>query len=85
VAAQNPSKIDENMPSSSDKQENIQVVEETQSTETSNEVVVPQKSSRDTVTNELYNSSIICPSRAFLLFFILSTSFVIVLSLWIKW
>ena len=85
--AQNPTMVDENEASLTDQSNEQGIVEESQSTEeTSNEVTMaPKTAIAFTTSDEPHNSSIVCPSRTFLLFFILSTSFVMIMSLWMTW
>jgi len=83
--AQNPAKDLASLTDQSTKSEIVEVAEETQSTEEASDEVtmVPRTTTTTTAIDEPQNSSIICPSRTFLLFFILSISFSVILSFWI--
>lgn len=88
--AQNPAKVDKDVVSLTDqstKKEVVKVTEETHSTEEASDEVtkVPKTATTTTAIDEPQNSSVICPSRTLLLFFILSISFAVIISFWIKW
>ena len=84
--AQNPTMVDENEAPLTDQSNEQEIVESQSTEEASNEVtMVPKTAIAFTISDEPHNSSIVCPSRTFLLFFILSTSFVMIMSFWMKW
>jgi len=83
---QDPAKMDKDVMSLTDQSNKQEIVEEPQSKEeASNEVNMALKTTTTTAIDKPHNSLVICPSRTFLLFFILSTSFVVILSFWMKW